>query len=188
VSPPELRTTRLRLVPLDAEAMRLLIEDWPALQRRLDARPSPAWITDGPTLIAARQHRERMLREPEAWLWWTFWQVLQVRDGECVGLVDFKGPPGADGGVTLGCAFARAYWNRGYATEAVATLLAWALGHAGVRSVTADTDGEHHRAHRVLRKLGFTPMPGDSRGRSRESAADLETWRLAKAGEPSDAG
>ena len=81
-----------------------------------------------------------MLREPDAWRWWTFWQVVLAPEGESVGLVDFKGPPGPEGGVAIGCSFAPAHWDRGYATEAVAPLVAWALGHSSVRFVAAETD------------------------------------------------
>jgi len=140
VSAPELRTERLRLVPLDADEMRLLLENWPALQQRLHAKAHPTWMTERQTLGAARRHRDRMLREPEAWMWWTFWQVVLAREGESVGLVDFKGPPGPEGGVVIGCSFSPAHWDRGYATEAVASLLAWAFGHASVRFIAADTD------------------------------------------------
>jgi RimJ/RimL family protein N-acetyltransferase len=183
VSSYELRTGRLRLVPLDAEAMSLLVQDWPALQQRLGARESPAWITDSQTLVAARQHRDRMLREPGAWLWWTFWQVVQARDATCVGLVDFKGPPGPDGGVAVGCAFASAYWGHGYATEAVAQLVAWALEHSDVRFVIADTAVDNHRAHRVLRKLGFVSVRGEAGLLSGDAAGGLGRWRLVRPGD-----
>ena len=153
MSSHELRTERLRLVPLDAEEMRLLVEDWPALQRRMGARPGPAWMTDQRTLDAALRHRERMLREPDAWRWWTFWQVVLAPDGESIGLVDFKGPPGPEGGVAIGCSFAPAHWGRGYATEAVGPLVAWALGHASVRFVAADTDAANLRAHQCSGSL-----------------------------------
>ena len=76
----ELRTERLRLVALDAEEMRLLVEDWPALQRRLGTKSCPAWITDPETLAAARRHRDRMLQDPDGWRWWTFWQVVAASE------------------------------------------------------------------------------------------------------------
>jgi ribosomal-protein-alanine N-acetyltransferase len=189
VSSHELRTERLRLVALDAEEMRLLAEDWPALQRRLGAKPSPAWITDPETLAAARRHRDRMLQEADAWMWWTFWQVVVALEGETVGLVDFKGPPGPEGGVAIGCSFAPAHWNRGYATEAVGPLVAWALGHSSVRFITADTDGANVRAHRVLRKLGFVSGQTLAGGPSHHGdAGDLLAWRLVKPGGPCSGG
>jgi RimJ/RimL family protein N-acetyltransferase len=171
----ELRTERLRLVPLDADEMLQFAEDWPALQSRLRATPGPAWITDPPTLDAVRLHRDWILRDPEAWLWWTFWQVVLAVDGQHVGLVDFKGPPGPEGRVAIGCAFAPAHRGRGYATEAVRRLVAWAMVHARVRSVVAETDAANHRARRVLRAVGFVPVAreGDGPPRDRDAAQPL---------------
>ena len=189
MSSHELRTERLRLVALDAEEMGLLLEDWPALQRRLGAKPCPAWMSDPRTLAAARRHRDRMLREPDAWMWWTFWQVVMAREGESVGLVDFKGSPDQEGGVAIGCSFAPAHWDRGYATEAVGLLLAWALAHSSVRFITADTEAANFRAHRVLRKLGFVSGRSVADGPSHHGAeGDLLAWRLVKRGGPGSDG
>lgn len=184
MSSRELRTERLRLVPLDAEEMRLLVEDWPALQRELGAQPAPAWMTDGATRRAASRHRDQMLRDPDAWRWWTFWQVVLAPDGESVGLVDFKGPPGPEGEVAIGCSLARPHWDRGYATEAVGTLVAWAFDHASVRSIAAETDVWNLRAQHVLRKLGFEPAHPAAVGvASGRDGDDRLAWRRVKPGE-----
>jgi len=183
VSPHELRTERLRLIPLDAEEMRLFVEEWPTLQRRLGARSSPAWMADRQTLDAALRQREQMLREADAWMWWTFWQVVLASEGVSIGLIDFKGPPGPAGGVAIGCSFAPARWDRGYATEAVGALLVWALGQPHVRFITADTHVTNVRAHRVLQKLGFAPTEPEAGGMARHGdTGDLLVWRLGKQG------
>ena len=163
--------------------MRLFVEDWPALQRRLGAKPSPAWMTDRRTLEAVLQQRDGMLHEPDAWMWWTFWQVVLTSKGVSIGLVDFKGPPGPDGRIAVGFSFAPAFWDRGYATEAVGALVAWALRQSGVRSITADTNVTNVRSHRVLQKLGFAPAEHVAGGMVRHGdPGDLLVWRLVKAG------
>jgi RimJ/RimL family protein N-acetyltransferase len=183
VSSPELRTERLRLLPLDAAEMRLFAEDWPALQRHLGARPSPAWVDDRRTLAAARRHRRRMLRDPGAWLWWTFWQVVLASEGVSIGLVDFKGPPGPEGRISIGFSLAPPHWNRGYATEAVGGLVAWAVAQPGVRAIEADTEVANVRSHRVLEKMGFVPTRAVAGGMARHGATrDLLVWHLASQG------
>jgi ribosomal-protein-alanine N-acetyltransferase len=177
----ELRTDRLRLVPLDAEGMRLFADDWPALQRRLGLNPSSAWMTDRHTLEAARRHRQALLRDPDAWWWWTFWQVVLVSDDLSIGLVDFKGPPGPDGGIAVGCSFAPAHWGRGYATEAVGALLVTALRQSAVRYILADTGAGNVRAQRILQKLGFLPRDRRPAGMARhQDTGDALGWRLDK--------
>jgi RimJ/RimL family protein N-acetyltransferase len=179
----ELRTERLRLLPLDAVEMRLFVEEWPALQRRLGAKPSPAWMGDPRTLGAALRQREQMLRDPGAWLWWTFWQVVLASEGVTIGLVDFKGPPGPEGRITIGFSFARAHWDHGYATEAVSALVAWALQQPGVRFIEADTEVTNVRSQRVLEKLGFVSTGPVAEGVARHGGTgDLLAWRLVKRG------
>lgn len=177
----ELRTDRLRLVPLDADGMRLFMDEWHALQRRLGLTPSPAWTTDRDTLEAARRHRQEMRRNPDAWLWWTFWQVILASDDVSIGLVDFKGPPAPDGGIAVGCAFAPTYWGRGYATEAVGALLARTLRQSAVRYILAETDVTNVRAHRLLQKLGFLPGERGPASLTRDAGAgEALVWRLEK--------
>jgi len=177
----ELRTDRLRLVPLDADGMRLFVDEWLALQRRLGLTPSSAWMTDRYTLEAARRHRQEMLRDPAAWMWWTFWQVVLAANNVSIGLVDFKGPPGADGGIAVGCSFAPTYWGRGYATEAVAALLARTLRQSVVRYIMADTDVTNVRAHRILQKLGFRPGERGPASLARHGdTGGALVWRLEK--------
>jgi ribosomal-protein-alanine N-acetyltransferase len=181
----ELRTDRLRLVPLDADGMRLLVDEWSALQQRLGLARSSAWMTDRDTLEAAGRHRQEMLRDPAAWLWWTFWQVILASDDTSIGLVDFKGPPSSDGGVAIGCAFAPTYWGRGYATEAVRALIARTLHHSPVRYILAATDVTNIRAHRLLQALGFRPGERRPAGLNpRAVTGESLVWRLDKPAGP----
>jgi ribosomal-protein-alanine N-acetyltransferase len=178
----EIRTNRLRLVPLDADGMRLLVDEWPLLQRRLGLTPSPAWMTDRDTLEAARRHCHEMRRDPNAWLWWTFWQVILASDAVSIGLVDFKGPPGPDGGIAVGCALAPTHWGRGYAAEAVGALLARTLRQSAVCYVLAETDVTNLRAHSLLQTLGFRRGKGELAGRMHHGVtADAVVWRLDNA-------
>jgi RimJ/RimL family protein N-acetyltransferase len=158
--------------------MRLFVDGWPALQRRLGLMPSPAWMTDGDTLRAERRHRQEMRRDPDAWLWWTFWQVILSSNLVSIGLIDFKGPPSPDGGVMVGCAFAPTHWGRGYAMEAVGALLARALRQPAVRYVLGETDVTNVRAHRLLQTLGF--QPGERGPGGLTPRSDSLVWRLDK--------
>ena len=67
----------------------------------------------------------------------------------------FLGRPTADGTVEIGYGVHGAHRNRGYATEAVRALVAWALGQEGVTRVTARCDPENAASVRVLEKAGL---------------------------------
>jgi RimJ/RimL family protein N-acetyltransferase len=57
--------------------------------------------------------------------------------------------------VAIGYVLARAYWNRGYMTEAVRTVVDWALNQPTVYRVWAVCDLENTASARVLEKAGF---------------------------------
>ncbi len=50
------------------------------------------------------------------------------------------------------------YQGQGYATEAVESVVAWALKQSGVYRVEAETDPENKKSQRVLEKCGFAPI------------------------------
>jgi [ribosomal protein S5]-alanine N-acetyltransferase len=57
--------------------------------------------------------------------------------------------------VELGYALARAYWGRGFATEAGTAVVAWALERPEIHRVWAVCDAENVASARMLEKLGM---------------------------------
>ncbi len=55
----------------------------------------------------------------------------------------------------MGYVLARAYWNRGYMTEAVREVTEWALTQPSILRVWAVCDVENAASVRVLKKAGF---------------------------------
>ncbi len=55
----------------------------------------------------------------------------------------------------MGYVLARAYWNRGYMTEAVREVTEWALTQPSIFRVWAVCDVENAASVRVLEKAGF---------------------------------
>lgn len=55
----------------------------------------------------------------------------------------------------LGYNFGKAFWNRGYATEAVICLTGWALAQPSIYRVVALHDAENPVSGAVLKKAGF---------------------------------
>jgi RimJ/RimL family protein N-acetyltransferase len=84
------------------------------------------------------------------------WVVIDREEREVVGSAGFVGPPSEDGGVELGYGIVEQRRNRGYATEAAAALVAWALEQAGVERVVARSEVGNDASNRVLEKLGLT--------------------------------
>jgi ribosomal-protein-alanine N-acetyltransferase len=83
------------------------------------------------------------------------WVMIQRADREVVGDIGFMGPPGPDGSVEIGYSVMPDRRRAGYATEAVAALLAWVLGQRGVSRVLAQCEPANAASVRTLERAGF---------------------------------
>ncbi len=154
-----IETPRLTIVPLDPRLMRLRLDDYDALQQALGVKllTEPHYgDTDydkrvHDSLLAVTEHLER---SATGYLWYTFWQI-DSREHNCiVGEFDFHGPPDEKGEVEFGYVVRRANRKRGYATEAVGAMVAWAGKQRGVVALVADTESDNAASRRVLEKSG----------------------------------
>lgn len=78
-----------------------------------------------------------------------------VGDGELVGICGYKGPPGKDGAVEIGYSIVGPRRRRGYASAAVAQLVARAFADPRVAVVIGETLAEGLASQGVLRRCGF---------------------------------
>lgn len=94
-------------------------------------------------------------REPEKRVWHAVW-VMEPKEGagEAVGDLSFKGL-GADGMVELGYGLRKGCCGKGYMTEAVRAMAAWAASQPGVTRVEAETEAGNGASRRVLERAGF---------------------------------
>ena len=110
---------------------------------------------------AYREMLQGALDHPDQWEWYTIW-IIERKDGAKVGELCFKGR-NDDGFAEIGYGISTEYQGRGYATEAVDAMVAWALRQPGVRRVDAETEPDNRASQRVLEKCGFLPAgtPGE---------------------------
>lgn len=153
--PLTLNTPRLELVAATADLARAEMDDVPALARRLDATVAAEW----PPPLNDRDSQAwtlRFLEQHPDGVGWAMWYFVRRADRAAVGVGGFKGLPSADGTVEVGYSVLEAQQRRGYASEAVEGLVAWAFGHPEVTRVTAETYPELVASIGVLAKTGFT--------------------------------
>jgi [ribosomal protein S5]-alanine N-acetyltransferase len=156
----QVRTPRLDLRPLDAEAVdALLTGDGERLRRLTGARfrepAPPPYMADALPVV-----RDRLRERPEETPWWN-WLVVDRESGEAVGSVAFAGPVNPEGAVLVGYAIYAEYEGRGYATEAVRAMVAWAFGQPGVREVRALAPVWNTPALRVAENVGMRPVASE---------------------------
>lgn len=61
--------------------------------------------------------------------------------------------------VEIGWRLAKAYWGKGYATEAAHACLRYAFDKAGLEEVLSWTYTGNHRSRKVMERLGMEPHP-----------------------------
>jgi RimJ/RimL family protein N-acetyltransferase len=83
------------------------------------------------------------------------WAVVKRESGQVIGDAGF-GLFEPTGDVELGYTLGRAYWGRGYATEAANACLTAGLAHLGAHRIVALADEENLASQRVAESIGMT--------------------------------
>ena len=137
----QIETERLILAPIGDREMEALI-----LQER-----------DPELARAYTEMLQGCRREPERRIWYALW-LLERKDlpGAVVGDLCFKGL-GPDGMVELGYGLREGCCGKGYMTEAVKAVSAWALAQTGVARVEAETAPDNLASQKVLARAGYLP-------------------------------
>jgi RimJ/RimL family protein N-acetyltransferase len=140
--------------PLETE--RLLLrptrpEDAEELHHAVDADPvAMRWIPSSPsgTVEASRRRVARMM-EHQAAHGFSLWAVVERASGRIIGdcgllLVEWRGPE-----VEVAYRLGRAFWGRGYATEAARESVRFGLDKLGLDRIIALADPAHTASRRV---------------------------------------
>lgn len=149
-------TARMRLVPSSARHLRADLEGVEALARELGAQIAEEWPPD--LMAADRETLVALLDEDPTSVGWYpwYWIAHDTPTATLVGFGGFGGPP-SDGHVDLAYSLVPAGQHRGYATEAVGALVAWAFGTGRAGHVDAETLPHMTASVNVLVRNGFAP-------------------------------
>lgn len=170
----ELRTPRLRLLALTSEELGLYRDDRQALEQRLGLRLTRRPLSE-PLQRALGMKRIKMAAaQPIEHAWYTYWLMVLADEPVGIGLIGFKGAPNADGESEVGYGTDAEYQGRGYMTEALQALTAWALQDERCQAVTATTV-KNPASERVLRKAGFELLGEGQEGTN---------WRFSRSPQP----
>lgn len=164
-----LETDRLSLLPLNYEQLALYLRADGSLERSLGLAPRPRPIPEELLEAFRDDILPAMLADPANAPFATLWTIVERGAGRTVGDLCFKGPPNEAGEVEVGYGTHEEFRNRGFMSEALGAVCAWAFARPGVRAVVAETAAGNVASHRTLEKNGFARQ-GEAGGRLR--------WRL----------
>lgn len=149
-----INTERLYLLPATLKLYLLELHDRPAFALTLNAHVPEEWPPDQITpeviedFIERIQARNRKL--------WSFYWVLPRESPEKSVLIGSGGLLAHDNGtLEIGYSLLDAYHGRGYATEAVQSMMQWAFSSLKIDSIVAYTYPHLKASIRVLEKNGF---------------------------------
>jgi RimJ/RimL family protein N-acetyltransferase len=153
VIPPTILTDRLIIQPMS-------LDHWEAY--------AAAWADPRMTEFIGGDPRSRnvswakMLAGIGLWslFGYGYWSFVERRTEVFVGnggLAQFeRGIPELEGFAEAGWAFVPDAWGKGYATEAMTAIMAWADSELGLPEIRCIIDPGNAASHNVARKLGFT--------------------------------
>jgi RimJ/RimL family protein N-acetyltransferase len=164
-----LATPRLNLIPATASLLQAEMEDRRLFFQMLGVRAIEDW-PPADLVDVLPLFREQLERHPDLAGWLSWYWVLRREDashragreapssaGVLIGSGGFKGRP-EDGQVEIGYHVRQAHRRRGYATEALRALLAWAFAHPEVTDVIAEAAADNAASIALLEKLGFARL------------------------------
>ncbi len=168
----QIETERLRLIPLSLDQLKNYIARPEVLEQELGFDISRGIVTDRLRRAVAMKVTKMAHAGPAAYEWYTYWLIV-VKDAPYgAGLAGFKGLPDDQGQVEIGYGIDPGYQNKGYMTEAVKGLIAWAFQDTRCRAVIApNTKKWNVASNHVLKKVGMR-VYGET-----EDALD---WRIEK--------
>jgi RimJ/RimL family protein N-acetyltransferase len=156
-------------MPIALRTPRLLLREW----RDDDLEPFAAMMSADPEVMAmlpsladraASDAWVARMRSHFAEHGFAYWAVEIPGNAPFIGatgLTRVRFPAPFTPAVEIGWRFARAYWGRGYATEAARAALDDGFFRVGVAEIVAFTAIENKRSWRVMERLGMTRNPDD---------------------------
>jgi ribosomal-protein-alanine N-acetyltransferase len=146
----ELRTKQLILRPMSPAAAERLPAERDGAAARIGAALDDDWPL--PDLLDILPiHARRTVSEVA----FSVWVVIEAATVVVVGDIGFFGPPSETGELETGYSVVPSRRRRGYATEALEALAAWAFEQPGVAVIVAGTDPDNEMSQRVLERAGF---------------------------------
>ncbi|MFH8569267.1 GNAT family N-acetyltransferase [Streptomyces sp. NPDC017993] len=152
----DLVTARLVLHPMDAEEAERVLTGHPDDT----ARWAPGYPAAGDA-SAARRFLRTCAETGDPRPFGTY-EIRRREDGHTIGGVDFHGTPDADGKVTIGYGLIPSAHGKGYASEALRALLAFARVQ-GITSVEGDTGHDNLASQHVMSAVGMRVIAEDER-------------------------
>jgi len=169
----ELKTERLRILPLNIDQVKLLKENPAQLEENLFLNEGYNEKYD----VAMEKEIgdvfdtviNKMEQNPYNYTWFTMWQIILKEENKIIGLCGFNGMPDINGEVEIGYALKPNYQKKGIMPEVLKEISRYAFMHARVKALKAQTPADYITSQKILIELGFEKTL---------EKEDIFTWKL----------
>ena len=153
-----IETARLKLIPLKHYQIELLKRSPKALAHSLGIKyqpkqSAPSALKELPDAIEFWLHNTKL--NPTNFEWFTNWKIILKSENVAIGGIGFTGSPDEMGETEVGYEIDERYFNNGYATEALSSIMQWAFINEDLAAIKANTLANHIASQKVLTKNGF---------------------------------
>ena len=150
-----IETERFRIQPLTYDQLVKYIRNDNTLETELHLNSTSRSIS--PELNEALEQTilPAVADSTKNYLFSTLWTIISKSENKMVGDLCFVGEPNADGEIEVGYGTYEEFQGKGFMTEAVGGLIAWAKKQAGVKAFIASTDKSNVASYSVLIKNNF---------------------------------
>jgi RimJ/RimL family protein N-acetyltransferase len=150
-------TDRLELVPMTLPIVVAVLEGRRRTEIEALVGAEMPWSWPGRALVeqAFRASLDAIRADPETRLWGDRLMITRETPRRVVGSVVFHGRPDAEGRCEISYGVEETSQKRGFATEALRAVIAWALAQPECRIIEARTTPWHKGSSRVLEKIGM---------------------------------
>ncbi len=157
-------TDRLLIIPLNREQLELYLEANGKLENKLQLTESGRTFSPEVKKMVLKDILVKMkAASGDNFLYFTFWIVVQKATKLIVAELGFKGLPSERGEIEIGYGTMPFERRKGFMTEALGGMVAWAKTQSGVRAILAETEETNLASIRIVQKNNFllTEKKGD---------------------------
>ncbi len=174
-----LESERLKIIPLDLNQLKLLLDGTPSMEHELGLNPSRQEL-DVHTREAMAYLYDLARATPNFYPWITNWQIILASANISIGSLCFMNIPDESGSVETGYGIYPEFQHQGYMTEALRCVCHWAFKQPNIKRILAESNPDNTPSHRVLEKCGFKQISATQWSYPRQSTVSC---RKVTAGE-----
>lgn len=151
-----IKTKRLKLIPLSKKDIESSIKNAGHFYKTNNLISKEKWLSQ----LMEKIYNIKLINiqnNPEYYLFYTYWLIIDNNTNELVGKIGFKDIPDQRGEIEIGYGSHFDFRSKGYMTEALKAITKWGLNQSilPIKKITAQTKKDNIPSQKVLIKAGY---------------------------------